>query len=171
MKTLLYILPILVIVSFSDGAYGQNSRKERRQAKELAESAKIDSLLSVRRYKFVAQNVYSAVMTRNTTLSSRYDITVTPDSLISYLPYVGKLYSPNTDNESPLIFTTTDFTYSAEPSKKESTEVTIEAKPKKSSSTYKIYITVFPNGSGFLQILSSDKTSISFSGYVTEAGE
>ncbi len=64
-------------------------------------------------------------------LTSLYDVTVTKDSFISYLPYFGHAYSvPINQTKSSLDFTSTNFSYSVSPYKHDGWYITIKPKDK-----------------------------------------
>lgn len=99
-------------------------------------------------------------------ITSNYDLTITQDSVISYLPYFGRAFTADYNvTKSPLDFISTNFDYNVAPGKKDGWTVTI--KPKDNKSVQTMYLTVSSEGYASLQVTSIDRTGISFNGYVS----
>lgn len=99
-------------------------------------------------------------------LTSEYDLRVSPNSVVSYLPYFGRAYFlPYGSTEGGFNFTSTKFLYSAKPAKKGGWEINI--KPSDVQDIREFFLTISENGYGTLQVLSNNRQPISFSGYVT----
>jgi hypothetical protein len=99
-------------------------------------------------------------------LTSVYDLTVRPDSIISFLPFFGRAYSaPIGQTDGGIKFTSTKFDYK---SQKRKGKWEISIRPGDASDVQQIYLTIFENGSANLQINSINKQPISFTGYVKE---
>jgi hypothetical protein len=100
-------------------------------------------------------------------LTSEYDLRVTPDSIISWLPYFGRAYSaPINPSEAGIKFTSTNFNYTVATRNKNRWDITI--KPKDATDINQLFLTVFANGSASLQVISNNRDPISFSGYISE---
>jgi hypothetical protein len=100
-------------------------------------------------------------------LTSLYDITISKDSVLSYLPYFGRAYrAPYNPDEVGLKFTSTKFDYTKTPNKKEGWDILI--KPKDNTEVQQLSFTIFDNGSASLQVLSANRDPISFQGYIRE---
>lgn len=98
-------------------------------------------------------------------LTSEYEVTVTKDTLISNLPYFGRAYnSQYNPTKSSLDFTSTNFSYSVSPHKKNGWDIII--KPKDKTDILQYFFTVFDNGSASLTVTSNSRDPISFNGYV-----
>ncbi len=129
-----------------------------------------DSLLQQRirqkEYVFVPQSCTSSSGT--VPISSRdYKLEVFNDSVKANLPYFGRSNTPqiggiNTDDLT-IVFSTTDFAYSAVAKKKGKWEIEIQPKDAKG---IRVYLTVFSNGDAQLDITSPRKESMQFKGYV-----
>lgn len=98
--------------------------------------------------------------------SEGYSLQVKGDTLIAYLPYVGKAYSaPINPSDAGINFTSTDFTYAVSEGKKNSYKVVISTKDRSYNATFTL--TAYDNGSASLYVNSNDKQSISYNGSVT----
>jgi hypothetical protein len=104
---------------------------------------------------------------RNQSLTSEYDLTVKPGTVIAYLPYFGRTYvAPANPSEGGIKFTSTDFEYTLGKRKKHSWEIAI--KPRDAADVRELNLTIFDNGTASLRVNSMNRQSITFRGYVTE---
>lgn len=99
---------------------------------------------------------------------SAYDLSVTPDSLISYLPYYGRSYTPKygTMDENGIKFKSKDFRYKSSPRKKGGWSITMAPKDVKDNYTLSLVIT--ETGYGTLTVNNNNQQSINFNGYIAE---
>ena len=103
-------------------------------------------------------------------LTSEYDLVVTGDTVIAYLPYFGRAYSAPIDpSEGGIKFTSSDFEYTVGKKKRRSWQIMI--KPKDASDIQALYLTIFDNNKATLRVNSLNRESISFNGYITEGKE
>jgi hypothetical protein len=99
--------------------------------------------------------------------TSEYDLRIAGDSVISYLPYFGRAYSAPLDpSKSGIQFTSTNFKYEQSPRKKGGWNILIE--PKDANDVRQLTLLVTESGSASLQVISNNRQSISFNGYVAE---
>lgn len=131
------------------------------------EAAAVKAMVEARSYIFKAEFA-SPQSGRNINLTSEYDLTVKPDSVISYLPYFGRAYvAPINPAEGGIKFTSTSFDYKQVKRKKNGWEIMI--KPRDASDVQDLYLTIFDNGTASLRVNSLNRQGISFSGHVMEA--
>lgn len=96
-----------------------------------------------------------------------YDVRITPDSLIAYLPYYGRAFSAPIDrNENGFKFTSTKFTFKNEVRKKGGWQLTIN--PQDTKENVRMSLSISTNGYATLIINSNDKQSITYNGYLAE---
>ena len=101
-------------------------------------------------------------------LSSDYDLKISKNSLVSYLPFFGRAYSvPYGTTDGGLSFTSSKFDYAIKNRKKGGWEISIE--PKDVPEFREFLLTVSESGYGTLQAVSNNRQLISFSGYITPA--
>lgn len=125
-------------------------------------------VLETQDYVFTAQSIVPANgYTRQ--LNGLYDLRITPEKVVSFLPYMGRIYSPiiNPD-DGPLRFTSKDFAYSEQPQKKGGWSVTI--KPKDIRTVREMTLNVSDDGYARLEVSGNDRQSVTFYGYVTSNG-
>ncbi|MFI5188205.1 MAG: DUF4251 domain-containing protein [Chitinophagales bacterium] len=99
-------------------------------------------------------------------LSSEYDLNVSENSIVSYLPFFGRAYSlPYNSTEGGFNFTSAKFDYTSNRGKKGGWEINI--KPKDVKGFREFNLSISENGYGTLQVMSNNRQPISFTGYVT----
>ncbi|MBS1621248.1 MAG: DUF4251 domain-containing protein [Bacteroidetes bacterium] len=134
--------------------------QSKTEIKKMAESG---------RYVFVAQSVLTG-SGKNIFLSSGYDLTVTPDSLIAYLPYYGISYrAPADPTKAGVKFTSTKFDYNLQKAKRDGWDISINTRDQ--SDDYMLILNISSNGNASLQVLSTFRQAISYSGYIKDYPE
>jgi hypothetical protein len=99
-------------------------------------------------------------------LTSEYDLKVSGNSVISYLPFFGRAYSaPYGSNEGGFNFTSTKFEYSVKNRKKGGWDISI--RPTDVADFREFSLTISENGYGTLQALTNNRQPISFTGYIS----
>ncbi|MGC4234258.1 MAG: DUF4251 domain-containing protein [Niabella sp.] len=139
----------------------------------------VENLLNEQRYIFVARTVIPTEDSRYNPrfmfpngnnlyqLTSGYDLKVTKDSVTAYLPFFGRSFiAPLDPSKGGIKFTSTDFDYKKSMRKK-NTEITIT--PKDVQDIRSVLISVSPGGYAYVQVLSLNKTPISFNGVIEPA--
>ncbi|UEG55150.1 DUF4251 domain-containing protein [Mucilaginibacter daejeonensis] len=103
-------------------------------------------------------------------LNYNFDMVVRTDSVIAYLPFYGRAFNSSVaytnPNESGIKFTSTKFSYSPKTNKKGITTIVIV--PTDAQNINKLILGVSPNGTASLQVISTNRTSISYDGYIAE---
>ena len=113
---------------------------------------------------FVAERM-DPLRGRSRILTSSYDVRVNNDSLVSYLPYFGRAYSAPIDPTNiGTQFTSTKFTYQINPAKNNQWRISIV--PKDVQSIQELVFTIFDNGNTTLNVLSTSRDQISYTGYL-----
>lgn len=153
-------------------------------AKAQTDKATTEKIVNEKRFTFVAttaQPLNSVDINRvlssmqgnvqnagNINLTSLYDVKITPDSVISYLPYYGRAFSApyNSNEDSGYRFTSTKFDYNTEKGKKRGWRITVNTKDTKDNP--RMSFTVTESGYATLSIISMNKQQISYSGYLKE---
>ena len=98
---------------------------------------------------------------------SNYDVRISRDSLIAYLPYYGRAYSaPIGLDEAGYKFTSTKFSLETTMRKKGGWQITIN--PKDTKDSVRMYFSISVNGYASLTISSNNKQSITYNGYLAE---
>lgn len=101
---------------------------------------------------------------------SYYQVKVTTDSVIAYLPYYGRSFSaPINNNEGGIKFTSTKFDYKTTKGKKRGWNVAINVK--EPSENYRLMLNISETGYASLSVNSSNKQNITYSGVLKENGK
>ena len=138
------------------------------QAQEKNEPT-TQQIVESKNYIFKAESV-SPPRGRLRHLTSEYDLVVTSDTVIAYLPYFGRAYSaPINPSEGGIKFTSANFEYTADKKKTRSWEILI--RPKDAPDIQALYLTIFDNNKASLRVNSLNRESISFNGYIVEGKE
>ncbi len=126
-----------------------------------------DQLVQDKRYTFSVQTIQSfrGQVRPEFQSSGYYTLRVTPDSVISYLPFFGRAYSPSIGStENGLEFSSVKFDYTVKDRKKGGWDILII--PRDVSKVQQLSLTVFPNGNASLQVMSTSRDPMSFQGSV-----
>ena len=143
------ILLFVLAVTFPgwNGVYAQKAKQEIKTEKEVA----VKKMIQDKRHVFIAQSAMP-LSGRNRQLSPGYDVKVSADSIIAYIPYFGRAYSaPINTSDGSIKFTATKFQYSVTERSKGGWDITI--KPKGLMDVQQLFLTVFRMGS----LLAGDK--------------
>jgi hypothetical protein len=153
-------LTCLAVITFSQYSTAQKNAEDKTDSKKLAFKNMVDS----QHFIFVAQSV-TPLRVRFRNLTSEYDVSISRDTMVSYLPYFGRATTaPLNPSESGLNFTSTNFSYSVAPYKKSGWNV--EIKPKDKTDIQQFLFTIYDNGSASLNVNSISRDPISFMGYI-----
>ena len=148
------------VITFSECSTAQKNSEDKSDSKKLAIKNMVDS----QHFVFVAQSV-TPLRGQFRNLTSLYDVKISKDTMVSYLPYFGRAYTaPLNPSETGLDFTSTNFSYSASPHKKKGWDVVI--KPKDNTDIQQFLFTIYDNGSAYLNVTSISRDPISFNGYI-----
>ena len=161
MKTIKSTFLLLACLAFLN-VCGQNSKEEKKAARALAVKNMVDS----RRYLFQAQSAMP-MKGGSRQLSSGYTFTVSPDTVISDLPYYGRSYqAPINPSDAGIKFTSSDFEYTVKNGKKGGWDIMIQ--PKDVRNSPQVNITISESGFSSVRVTSNDRQPISFSGNIEE---
>ena len=133
-------------------------------------------IIGQQQYTFQAQNVTPTEDSRYNprlmfpngsnlyNLSYGYNVRVTRDSVIAYLPFFGRAYTAPLDpSKGGIEFTSTNFDYK-QTMRKKNYQITIN--PKDVRDIRSVNITISPDGYAYLQVLSQNRTPISYNGII-----
>lgn len=97
-----------------------------------------------------------------------YDLKITGDSIVSYLPFYGRAYSAPygaNNSESGYKFTSKQFNYEAK-GKKKGWNITIQTKDVRDN--VRMTLSITESGYATLSVNSNNKQSITYNGYLSE---
>ena len=152
MKKYLFILLAVLIGASSATA---------QSADDLLVQQAVNQLVAKKTFLFVAQSV----------LQAKRELTINKDTLTVNLPYIGKGASAS-DNQmgNPLSFTSTDFTYDVEFTKKGGKIITMDVKSPNGTERFKFMLTINDGINAQLSITSATRSPMNFSGFIQEIG-
>ena len=158
------VLILLMLLTASGVMYAQEkkSKKERR----LEQAEKVQKMVEAQDYMFVAQRALPMSM-RSISLTSEYDLRVSDDAIIAYLPYFGRAYTaPSDPTEGGIKFESKDFDYRIENAKKGGWIVRIAIKDAKRR--FDMILQITTSGTANLSVNDNTRQTISFNGYIGE---
>lgn len=134
------------------------------KAQSNKDTSAINKMINNQQYVFKADQAMP-LGGRTMHLTSDYDVKISKDSVQAYLPYFGRAYSANIgSSEGGIKFNSKQFDYTIK-EKKGGWDITI--KPKDVQDVQLLSFSIFNNGNASLNINSTNRQSISYSGYVT----
>ena len=150
---------MLLMMLFFNNLYAQNKESDKQQA--------VRKMIIEKNFVFKAQTVQPTAPTVSRQLTSDYDVKVSADTIITFLPYFGRTFTAPLDpTKGGIQFTSTKFEYATSERKKGGWEITI--KPQDTQDARLLLMTVSENGYASLQVLSNNRQPISFNGYIDE---
>lgn len=161
MKTLRFLSILLLIVGAGSSAtFAQNTKKNKKAEKEAAIKKTIDG----QNYTFTANYVVPQRGGGKPLTETYYDLKVSKDSVIAFLPYFGRAYFDVPYNgDTGMKFTSTKFNYVAK-AKKKGWEITIT--PTDVKNIHRLMLNISPDGYASLSITSVNRDFISYNGYL-----
>ncbi|GAA4091264.1 DUF4251 domain-containing protein [Mucilaginibacter panaciglaebae] len=167
MKNLKVFFTLCICALTFNFGYAQKLTKAEKKA---ARAAEVKQLISSGKYVFVADYVIPNSMPSHS-LTSNYDVTVTPDKLEIWLPYFGRAYAaPRDASDGGVKLTTADFTNKVV-SKKNNWEITLtpnQSNPPGANDVRNLVLSVNADGYASLRVTSLNRQPISFNGHIEE---
>lgn len=131
---------------------------------EKLTSTDIKNMIDSSQFVFNAERV-NPMRGRTRYLTSSYDVTLKKDTLESFLPYFGRAYqAPMDPSKGGIQFTSTNFSYIVQNKGNDKWDVSI--KPNDNQDVQEMQFNIFGNGSATLNVLSTHKDPISFTGNI-----
>lgn len=156
----LFIFATLSILLLSCGTTKSGLEKAE---KALLMDEKFENL----NFKFMAEYAYPQSF-QPIYLSTRYDVKVTPDTVIAYLPYYGRAYrAPMDSSEGGIKFESTDFNSKVEKGRKDG-EWVVTIRTLDTSRPFTLHFQLWNSGTARLDVTDQDRQSISFRGSIEE---
>lgn len=135
------------------------------QSKGDEKKSAITNLINNQSYVFTAQSSMPPGPSPDRQLNGNYDLTVTKDSVISYLPYFGRAYTaPMDPTKGGIQFTSTKFDYKVTEKKKGGWTIVI--KPKDTQEASQLILNVSTAGYTSLQVIGINRQPIIFNGVI-----
>lgn len=168
MKRLPNVLPIamsflLMTAGSRVALLGQNAKPDKKADLKAA----IRRLVESQNYAFSAETVLPMGGMTGQLATGYYDVKITKESVISYLPFFGNGYSvPDDDAKGGIKFTSKDFDYIQSDGKKGGWKIVI--KPKDTREVQQMTLNISSEGYTTMQVISSQRQPISFYGSIVD---
>ena len=134
--------------------------QEERAARKAEQARLVTAALDARDYEI---DITRMIPSKGAAKSvSSYSIEVRNDSLISYLPYIGRAYNVPYGGGKGLNFSAPISNYKESKGKNGLREIEISVT--NSEDTYRYYLKVYDNGSSSLNVQSRQREQISYTG-------
>ena len=157
-------IPAAFIIIAVAAIFGCSSTRNIKADPPL-DAAAVKRLVELQNFVFTASYV-NPMSGRRRYLTPGYEMSVSKDTIISYLPFFGRGYTaPVSPSDIDFDFTSTNFTSAVTPSGR---GWNISIKPKDKMYIQELYFKIFDNASGSLTITSMDRSAISYDGYISE---
>ena len=96
-----------------------------------------------------------------------YDLAIKPDTIKAHLPFYGRAYTATfNQDEAGYKFSSKDFDYTTSKRKKGGWDVKINTKDVKNNA--RMNLSISENGYAVLSVVSNNKQSITYNGYISE---
>ena len=129
----------------------------------------IKNMVDSSQFVFVADRVLP-LRGRTRNLTSRYTVKLTKDTLDCDLPFFGRAtQAPMDPSQGGIQFISNKFSYDVVSKKEDQWNVTI--KPSDNTSVQQLFFNIFSNGSANLNVISTYRDAISFSGHIERRKE
>jgi len=140
----------------------QSSKADKQAAQKTA----IKQLVESQNYDFKAQSALPMSGRTRQLTGGDYDLRVTKETIVSYLPYFGRAYTAPIDpSKGGIQFTSKDFDYTIANGKKGGWDIQI--KPKDYQDVQQLSLSISEDGYANLQVTSTSRQPISFYGTIT----
>jgi len=160
-----FIFIIMAILLISGMAFGKETRREKRKAREKARSEEVMQMFSDRTLRFVAQS--ATPMSGGTIhLTSEYTLDIESEKVTAYLPFYGVAYRAEYGGgEGGIKFSEAAKVSDWQQNKnRKGYEVRLEARAPKDM--YYLYLSFSDQGYGTLTVSSQNRQPISFYGII-----
>lgn len=133
----------------------------------FAQSSNVADLINKQSYVFNARSSMPPGPSPDRQLNDFYDLTVTKDSVISYLPFFGRAYvAPMDPLKGGIKFTSTKFDYKLTQKKKGGWTIVI--KPQDTQEANQMVLEVSEKGYATLQVIGINRQPMRYNGTVDE---
>lgn len=166
-NAILFVVLIFSVTTVFGQDTEKKSRKEKKAEKEAALIEQTKNLVESKNFVFVPRTA-NPMGGRSVTLTTDFELTLTNDSVNSYLPYYGRAYSAAYGGESPMNFNLPTIDYSSEKTKK---GYEVKFSVKNANDRINLTFQIMETGSTTLQVNSTNRQGISYFGVLEKKPE
>jgi hypothetical protein len=162
----LFLMAVFTAFSLTNAIAQEKSKKEIKEEKKAEKQKQIALLVESKEFVFVASRVMPQ-SGRSKNLTSDYTVEFHPDFIKSDLPFFGRAYSGvgYGGDDNGMKFEGKPADYSIEKTKK---AYIIKANVRGEHDSYSLLLSVYFEGSAYLNINSNNRSSISYDGDIEE---
>jgi hypothetical protein len=153
------IFSLCACLFVSENAFSQDAGKEKTD-----KISSIKTQIDNKSFVFLAKSA-SPLKGGIRHLTSSYTLKVDSATVVSDLPYYGRVYNATYGGDGGIKFTSSEFEYKTEVRKKGGWTIQINTKDLRGN--FKLRLTVFEDGNSTLQVIGNDRESISYHGEIT----
>jgi hypothetical protein len=161
LTTVMVLLSLSIALLFTACASNRMTRQEKA-AKQALLAQEIINALNDRHYQIDVHNATPDGWGHIIHLTSLYSVTVSGDSIISYLPFFGRAYSVPYGGGSGLNFKGVIHRYEATVTRKGEHIIYMDVESEED--TYRYIISLFENGRASISVTPRRRSHISFDG-------
>ena len=147
------LLPILLLTTATNNLQGQELNK-----------ATVENLVNSKNFVFNVRSVTSPNPLPNQNMSG-YEVRLLGDSIVTNLPYFGRVFTSMIGRPGGFNFTSTKFEYKSKARKKGRWDVSI--KPQDEADVREMIFSISESGYATLQVFSNNRQPISYGGYIS----
>lgn len=166
MKTITILMFVTLFVVQFPGMAQEKSKKEIKEEKRIEKQKQIEQLVNSKSFVFYANTAMPTGFKNINLTPGTYYVTFLPEQIESFLPFYGKAYTGiGYGGDEGLKFTGKPDPYTVETGKK---NLKVNAKVRLERDTFTIALSVSYSGNASLTVNSNNRSTISFSGYISE---
>lgn len=169
MKTKILLLLAFFILSLTPGhsQLNKEKRKKFRQERKIEIQKQVDHMMATKNFVFVARTAFPSGGSAVDLTTNSNSIKFNPDKIYCYMPFFGEAYNVDYRGDPGFKFDTKPESFEIRKLKKDK-GFDVEAAVALPRDHIKLSLQVSPEGSSTLSILSDQRKSISYFGYITE---
>ena len=161
------ILLFLTSLFIGSTVFADNPKKNKKKQEKEQKIEKVKNIVESQNYTFVAQRASSLTFPDKQLTGVTYDLKITKDTIVAYLPYFGRAYSATAVDRPGLTngieFISTNFMYELNKEKKGGWKATIKIKDQPIFG-YEMTLTIGESGGASLYVNDNTRESITFTG-------
>jgi hypothetical protein len=156
---LFFMLLLFCVTSFAQ----EKSKKEIRKERRIEQQKKTEALVNTKNFMFVANRAIPQGYPIVDLISNPNHMKFSPELIDSYMPFFGRAYQVNINQEGGFKFTAKPESYDLVKTKK---GYELKVKVKDKNDTYDIFLNISPEGTVLLTISSNNRSTISYNGEI-----
>lgn len=167
MKLKRYVLAFSMVIIFASGFTQEISKKAQREKNRIEKINQVDSLINSKTFVFEATRAFPQGWKSVDLTTNRNSVKFNPDKIECYMPFFGRAYSVDYGGDAGIKFNAKPQKYDIVKQKNgKGYEIKVSASAARDN--YNLMLSVSPEGSATLIIISNQRSSISYSGNISK---